>query len=90
MDGGGDAVDASYRTVPSQAVVEAVAEREEIPAEELRPPEYEPLHAVLDPAALDALFAPRVGGHERRGGSVSFSFCDYDVTVDPDGTVRVD
>lgn len=90
MDRGGDAVDASsHRTVPSQAVVRAVAEREGIPPEELVPPEYEPLHAVVDPDALDGLFAARPAGRERPGGSVSFSYCGYDVTVEADGTVRI-
>lgn len=90
MDEGGDAVDASYRTMPSQAVVAAVAEREGIPVEELGPPEYEPLHTAVDPVALDDLFADPPSGRGRSDGSVSFTYCGHDVTVDARGTVRVE
>ncbi|MEY7847995.1 HalOD1 output domain-containing protein [Natrarchaeobius sp. A-rgal3] len=85
MDGGGDSADGTVRRPPSRAVVEAVAEAEEISPDELRPPEYEPLHAVVDPEALDALFADRPTAKS----GVSFTFCGYDVSVDEDGTVSL-
>lgn len=48
----------------------------------------EPLGTVVDPDALDALFAPRLDGTARRGGRVSFRFADFDVTV-AGGEVRL-
>ncbi|KMT45861.1 hypothetical protein EL22_26405 [Halostagnicola sp. A56] len=90
MANGGDTADTSIRTATSQAVVEAVATAEGIPPAELCPPEYEPLHDVIDPEALDALFAPRSHGGPRPGGTVTFTYCGYDVTVETDGTVRLE
>ena len=89
-EGDGDSVDSTCRRSPSRTVVEAVAEAEDIPPEELRPPTYESLHAVVDPEALDALFATRSDGTPRPAGEVSFPFCGYAVTVEADGTVTVD
>lgn len=90
MDGGGDNVDGTTRTTPSQAVIEAVANAEDVRPEELRPPKYEPLHAVIDPEALDTIFASRSSGVPRAGGDVSFTFCGYHVTVDQRGTVALE
>ncbi|OLZ41518.1 hypothetical protein A6E15_11225 [Natrinema saccharevitans] len=89
VEGGDTVVDPSNRP-PSQAVIEAVAEAEGVPPEDLAPPAYEPLHAVVDPDALDALFAARSEGADRPGGTVSFRFCSYDVTVDGDGRVTLE
>ena len=89
MDEGGDRAGAATRTLPSQAVVEAVAEAEGVRPEELCPPEYETLHDVVDPQALDALFAPKANGIERSPGRISFEFCGHVVTVDADGTVSL-
>lgn len=90
MEEGGDSVDASIRVAPSQAVIEAVAEAEDVPPSELHPPQYEPLHAVIDPEALDALFARRSTGEPRPRGKISFPFCGYDVTIERDGTVTLE
>lgn len=87
---GGDAADEPSNRPPSQAVIEAVAEAEGVPPDELTPPAYEPLHAVIDPEALDALFAARSEGTDRPRGTVSFRFCGYDVTVDRDGRVALE
>lgn len=65
----------------SIAVVEAVAE--ETNTAELRLPE--PLHEVIDPEALDRLFADR-----STDGCVRFQYCGYKVTAYSDGTVEVD
>ncbi|MGQ3412202.1 HalOD1 output domain-containing protein [Natrinema sp. LN54] len=87
---GGGSVGASSRKALSQAVIEAVAEAEGVSPTEISPPAYEPLHAVVDPAALDALFADRHNGASRSLGTVSFPFCGYDVTVSQDGTVLLE
>ena len=75
---------------PSQAVIETIAETEGVQPAELSPPQYESLHAVVDPTALDALFADRPNGMVRSGGTVSFTFCDYHVTVGRDGGVTLE
>ena len=68
----------------SKAVVEAVAEAEGVNPVELSPPLYE----VVDPDALDDLFAPTtVNG--RMDGEVRFSYVGYEVTVAGDGYVSV-
>lgn len=90
MEEGGDSVGASSRQTPSRAVVEAVAEAEGVSPAELLPPEYEPLGAVVDPDALDALFADRSNGTTRPSGNVSFPYCGYEVTVERDGTVTLE
>lgn len=70
---------------PSHAVVAAVAAEEGV-----RPEAVEPvLYDVLDPDALDALFAPRHDGTRRGSGETSFVLGDYAVTVDADGSVDV-
>lgn len=89
-EGDGDSVDTSYWIAPSRRVIEAVAEAEGVPSDEVRPPTYESLHAAIDPEALDALFAPRSDGTPRPGGEVSFSCCGYHVTIEQDGTVTLE
>lgn len=73
----------------SQAVVEAIAEREGVDVTDVEPPEYEPLYEVVNPEALDALFAPTASGRPRPPGSVSFTYAGYDVTVYGDGRVEL-
>lgn len=60
----------------SMAVVSAVSTVVGRDAEEIRP-----LAEVLDPDALDALFAQRENGASRRGGEVSFIYSDCRVTI---------
>ena len=86
---GGDSSKQSGRS-PSQTVIETVAETEGIQPAELSPPQYESLHAVVDPTALDALFADRPNGMMRPRGTVSFTFCDYHVTIGRDGAVTLE
>ncbi|WP_254862917.1 HalOD1 output domain-containing protein [Halovivax gelatinilyticus] len=74
----------------SQAVIEAVAEKEGIDVTDVEPPEFEPLYAVIDPEALDSLFEPTVGGTERPIGTVSFEYAGHHVTVYSDGRVTLD
>lgn len=87
---GGDTVDTSGYSAPSQTVVTAVAQAEGVPVEELCPPEYQPLHDVIDPQALDELFMSKADGSLRGPGHVSFTFCGYDVTVESDGSVTLE
>lgn len=49
-----------------------------------------PLNDVVDPDALNAIFAPRKDGIERAGGRVQFSLSGHAVTVDADGEILVD
>lgn len=70
---------------PVTTVVELVADREGTDPMELRPPLYD----VIDPEALNALFAPTSRGRLRESGQVSFEYLGYDVTVRGDGDVSV-
>ena len=78
------------RQPPSQTVIETVAETEGVQPAELSPPQYESLHAVVDPTALDALFADRPNGMTRPRGTTSFTFCGYHVTIGRDGAVTLE
>ena len=71
-------------------IIRAIAEREGVDTVDIEPPEYEALYDVLNPEALDALFAPRHDGTERTTGRVEFTFCGYDVVVTSDGDVVVE
>ena len=90
MESGGDSVDGTVRKPPSRAVIEAVANAEGVSPTELQPPEYEPLHAAVDPEALDSLFDRKADGAPRAGGTVSFHYCGYRVTVDEAGSVTLE
>ncbi|AGB17527.1 hypothetical protein Halru_2957 [Halovivax ruber XH-70] len=68
---------------PSLRVVEAVAEADGVDPAMLDPPLYE----VLDPEALDRLFAPTPTDPSR--GTVRFDYRGHEVTVRADGTVDV-
>ena len=48
------------------------------------------LYDVIDPEALDALFAPRADGSPRPVGEVSFQYAGYWVTVSSGGVVELD
>lgn len=72
---------------PSQAIVEAVAEREGVEVTDIEPPAYEPLFAVVNPEALDRLF--RTGGAAPETASVTLEYVGYHVTVHGDGRVEV-
>ncbi|USZ70914.1 HalOD1 output domain-containing protein [Natronosalvus halobius] len=70
---------------PVTTVVELVADREGTDPMELQPPLYD----VIDPEALNALFAPTSRGQSRESGQVSFRYLGYDVTVRADGDVSI-
>ncbi|WP_265111411.1 HalOD1 output domain-containing protein [Halosolutus halophilus] len=84
-----DRSDANEAASLSFEVIAAVAEREGIDPVELEPPEYEALYDVVNPEALDSLFAPRQNGSDRSTGRVEFPFCGYDVVVTSDGEVEL-
>ena len=69
--------------MPSLTVVETIAEREGVPAEELQPP----LHDAVDADALDALV--RSASRDRERLTIEFSYCGYTVRVTGDGEVSV-
>lgn len=68
----------------SNKVVKRVAEVEDVDPRELTPPLYD----VIDPDALDQIFAsiPAAG---RMEGQVTFSYNGYEITVCGDGYVSV-
>ena len=66
------------------AVVESVAEREGVDPVALEPP----LHSVVDPEALEALFRS-TNTTERMAGTIQFDYCGYTVHVDASGTVHL-
>lgn len=69
----------------SQLVVEAVADAEGVDPLELSSPLYE----VIDPDALDQVFAV-TSTDGRRDGQVTLSYNGYEVTVCGDGYVTVE
>lgn len=57
---------------------------------ETSPIDIEPLYGVVDPDALDNLYAPKGNATLRRGsGSTSFRFHGCDVTVYPSGEIEI-
>jgi hypothetical protein len=70
----------------SERIIEAVAEREGVSPTALA----QPLNEVIDPEALDTLFEPQPNGEQRSEGRVEFQYYGYTVTVDMDGSVRLD
>ncbi|WP_293031339.1 HalOD1 output domain-containing protein [Natronococcus sp.] len=70
---------------PTRAIIEAVARHEGVDVTAVEPPAYEPLYAVVDPEALDALFR----GSSSDGASLSFEYAGYDVTVSGEGQIDV-
>lgn len=71
---------------PSDRVVAAVAEREGVNPTDL----HQPLDSVVDPEALNDIFADRLDGKRRPGGRVVFEYYGYTVTVEDEGEVTVE
>lgn len=69
----------------SQAVVEAVADREGVDPTALEPSLYD----VINPEALNHLFTT-THSTDTRDGAVTFQYCGYSVTVDSEATVSMD
>lgn len=74
----------------SFAIIEAVANRENVDPTEIEPPQYEPLYTVCDPEALDALFAPCEDGTPRTEGTVTLVYCGYEITITSEQTVSIE
>ena len=72
-------VEADTRSV-SRAVIDVVAAVEDTPPTELTPPLYD----VVDPEALDNVFAGKA-----TLGKVVFNYNSYEISVDADGYVAV-
>lgn len=66
-------------------VVEKVAEREDVEPMELQPP----LYSIIDPDALNEVFAPTKGGLSRESGYIEFDYCGHEVVVHGDGHVSI-
>lgn len=73
----------------SYEVITAVAEREGVEPTDIEPPEYDALYEVVNPEALDSLFAPRENGANRTTGSIEFDYCGYHIVVTSDGEVDI-
>lgn len=73
-------------TEPSIAflILKAITAREEVDSDDCPP-----LYDVIDPDALDNLFAPTQAGSERHG-KIAFQYCGYRVTVFGDRTISLD
>ncbi|MFP9192748.1 HalOD1 output domain-containing protein [Natronosalvus vescus] len=84
-----DRMDTQEQPPLSFRIVEAVADEEGVDPIDIEPPEYDALYDVLNPEALDSLFAPREDGTLRSPGEVAFRFCGYDIVVKSDGTVDI-
>lgn len=67
----------------STDIIKAIADREGTSPTRLSPP----LHSVIDPDALNALFQPTVSSDRQREGSVRFTYCGYKVEVDSSGNI---
>lgn len=81
----------TYRTkfdgharLPTEAVVYAVAE-----ASRSDPLDLPPLHSVLDPDALNALFETGTNGRSRTGILVSFEYAGHHVIIEEHGTIVI-
>lgn len=70
----------------SRKVIEALAEQGDVQPVELEPK----LYRVIDPDALNRLFAPTSDGRPRTNGYVVFDFDWCRVRVEADGTVSVE
>lgn len=67
------------------SIVETVSEKEGVDCSDLPP-----LNEVVDPEALEHLFATRSNGIPRGDGHVTFLYCGHTVTVYSDGRVELD
>lgn len=70
--------------LPSEQVVERIAQKEGVSAVELSPP----LYSVVDPEALDALVLPGTDS-DSDGVEIEFSYLGYSVRVECDPGLRI-
>jgi hypothetical protein len=67
------------------AIVQAVSRAADVPVEAME----DELNDVVDPDALNHLFADRIDGRPRKGGTVAFTMEGCDVTVSSEGRIVV-
>ncbi|GAA0238478.1 HalOD1 output domain-containing protein [Haladaptatus pallidirubidus] len=72
------------RLPPSIQVINGVADAAGCSVDELAP-----LYEVVNPDALDRLYAPTYRGNMRSSGEVTFSYAGYHIAVDDSGTVDI-
>ncbi|MFP8955888.1 HalOD1 output domain-containing protein [Natrialbaceae archaeon A-CW3] len=85
MGSRGEQRNSPFNPEPSIAVIRAVAAAENVPIEELCPPEYPPLHDAINPDALDQLF-----DSPETDVTVTFPYLTYLVTLESDGHIELD
>jgi len=78
------ATPSTFEAATSERVIDAVAD-----ATDSDPTDVGPLYHVVDPDALDRLFAPTHRGAVR-AGHVQFTFGGCEVTVRGDGEIEVE
>ncbi|UPV99834.1 hypothetical protein M0R88_15105 [Halorussus gelatinilyticus] len=77
----------TYRIREGESVTEAVV-RAVSAEKDSRPTEIESLYSVIETDALNALFAPQLGGSRRMAnGAVAFEYSGCDIRVTHDGEV---
>ncbi|RBI58777.1 hypothetical protein DMJ13_25880 [halophilic archaeon] len=54
----------------------------------VNPTTLDPLYEVINPEALENLFAPQFDGTSRTDGRVEFAYSGYRVTVTSDGDIQ--
>ena len=74
-------IDVPERRGICQTVIEAIADAEDTEPSELTPPLFE----VIDPDALDTLFA-----RNQAVGKIIFNYNSYEISVFPDGYVSIE
>lgn len=72
-----------HRILPSEAVVERVANREGVD-----PVELSPLYEAIDPDALDSLVCASNG--DGSDLAIEFSYSGHEITVTGEGVVHLD
>ncbi|MBX0325627.1 hypothetical protein EGH21_21640 [Halomicroarcula sp. F13] len=72
-------------SLPSVAVIEAVADHEGVDAAELAP-----LSTVIDPDALDNLFVYSTAEFPHPKGHIEFQYCGYTIAVHSNGQIVVE
>lgn len=75
---------ARAETPVSEAVIEAIADADDVSPTAMSPP----LYRAIDPDALDALFRPSDPGSSTTG-QLEFTYRGYAVTVHDDGRIDV-
>ncbi|RBI60416.1 hypothetical protein DMJ13_19100 [halophilic archaeon] len=55
---------------------------------DVEPTTLDPLYEVIDPEALENLFAPQLDGTSRTDGQVEFAYSGYRVTITSDGDIQ--